>query len=57
MTDVVPESSRVVWINLEQGVDCLHMVQLMPTPSQYPHHLASFKKRLVLAEKVADKRV
>jgi len=36
MTDAVPESSRVVWINMEQGVDCLHMVQLMPTPSQYP---------------------
>ena len=35
-------------ICLEQGADCLHMVQLMPLPSQAPPSLASFKSRLVL---------
>ena len=31
--------SNVVVICLEQGADCLHMVQLMPLPSRKPHHL------------------
>jgi len=35
-------------ISLERGADCLHMVQLMPLPSQTPSPLASFKSRLVL---------
>jgi len=35
-----------VFICLEQGADCLHMVQLIPVPS--PSSLASFKSRLVL---------
>ena len=35
-------------ICLEQGADCLYMVQLMPLPSQTPPFLASFKSRLVL---------
>ena len=35
-------------ICLEQGADCLHMVQLMPLPSQTPSSLAAFKSRLVL---------
>ena len=35
-------------ICLERGVDCLHMVQLMPMPSQTPSSLLSFKSRLVL---------
>jgi len=33
---------------LERGADCLHMVQLMPLPSQTTSSLASFKSRLVL---------
>ena len=33
---------------LERGADCLHVVQLMPLPSQTPSSLASFKSRLVL---------
>jgi len=37
-----------VVICLERGVDCLHMVQLMPMPSQTPSSLLSFKSRLVL---------
>ena len=37
-----------VVICLEQGADCLHMVQLMPLPSQTPSSPASFKSRLVL---------
>ena len=37
-----------VVISLEQGADCLRMVQLMPLPSQNPSSLASFKSRLVL---------
>ena len=36
----------VIW--LEQGADCLHMVRLMPLPSQTPLSLASFKPRLIL---------
>ena len=32
-----------VVICLERGADCLHMVQLMPLPSQTPSSLASFK--------------
>ena len=35
-------------IGLERGVDCLHMVQLMPLPSQNHISLASFQSRLVL---------
>jgi len=35
-------------ICLEQGADCLHMVQLMPLHSKTPLSLASFKSRLVL---------
>ena len=38
----------VVVICLEQGADWLHMVKLMPTASQTPSTLASFKSRLVL---------
>ena len=43
-------ASKIKWwgvgvvICLEQGADCLHMVQLMPSPS----YLASFQSRLVL---------
>jgi len=33
---------------VEQGADCLHMVQLMPLPSKTPSSLALFKSRLVL---------
>jgi len=33
---------------LEQGADCLHVVQLMPLHSKTPSSLASFKSRLVL---------
>ena len=33
---------------LQQGADCLHMVQLMPLHSKPPSSLASFKSRLVL---------
>ena len=33
-------------ICLEQGTDCLHMVQLMPLHLQTPSALASFKFRL-----------
>jgi len=32
-----------VVICLERGADCLHVVQLMPLPSQTPSSLASFK--------------
>ena len=35
-------------ICLEQGADCLHMVQMMPLPPETPLSLASFKSRLVL---------
>ena len=36
-------------ICLERGADCLHMVQLMPLPSQNCHRLVLlFKSRLVL---------
>ena len=35
-------------ICLEQGSDCLHMVQLMPLHPKTPSSLASFKSRLVL---------
>ena len=35
-------------IYLEQGADCLHMVQLMPLHLKTPSSLASFKSRLVL---------
>ena len=37
-----------VVICLERGVDCLHMVQLMPLHPQTPSSLTSFKSRLVL---------
>jgi len=37
-----------VVICLEQGADCLHMVQLMPLHSKTPSILASLKSRLVL---------
>jgi len=37
-----------VVICLEQGADCLHMVQLMPLHPQYPSSVAFFKSRLVL---------
>jgi len=37
-----------VVICLEQGADCLHMVQLMPLHPKTPPSLASFKSRLVL---------
>jgi len=37
-----------VVICLEQGADCLHMVQLMPLHLKTPSSLASFKSRLVL---------
>ena len=33
---------------LEQGADCLHMVQLMPLHPKTPSSLASLKSRLVL---------
>ena len=35
-------------ICLEQGADCLHMVQLMPLHLKTPSSLASFKSRLFL---------
>jgi len=35
-------------INLELGAHCLHMVQLMPLPSQNPIVSSSFKSRVVL---------
>jgi len=37
-----------VVIGLEQGADCLHMVQPMPLPLRTPSALASFKSRMVL---------
>jgi len=37
----------VVCLRLEQGANCLHMVQLMPLHPQTPSSLASFKSRLV----------
>jgi len=37
-----------VVICLEQGANCLHMVQLMPLLPKIPSSLASFKSRLVL---------
>ena len=37
-----------VVVCLEQGADCLHMVQLMPLHPRTPSSLASFKSRLVL---------
>ena len=37
-----------VVICLERGADCLHMVQLMPLPSQTTSSLTWFKSRLVL---------
>ena len=36
-------------ICLEQGADCLHMVQLMPLHAKTPLSLASFKSRLVFS--------
>ena len=33
-------------VSLERGADCLHMVQLMPLPSENP--IVSFQSRLVL---------
>ena len=41
-------SADVLVISLEQGADCLHMVQLMPMHPKTPSSLASFKSRLVL---------
>ena len=38
-----------VVICLKQGVDCLHMVQLMPLLPKTPSSLASFKSRLILS--------
>ena len=35
-------------ICLEQGADCLHMVQLMPLHPKTPSSLASLRSRLVL---------
>ena len=35
-------------IHLEQGADCLHIVQLMPPHFKTPLSLASFKFGLVL---------
>jgi len=37
-----------VVISLEQGADCLRMVQLIPLHPQTPSSLASVKSRLVL---------
>jgi len=37
-----------VVICLEQGADCLHMVQLMSLHPKTPSSLASFKSKLVL---------
>jgi len=37
-----------VVICLEQGADCLHMVQLMALHPKNPSSFASFKSRLVL---------
>jgi len=37
-----------VVICLEQGADCLHIVQLMSLNAKTPLSLASFKSRLVL---------
>jgi len=37
-----------VVICLEQGADCLHMVQLMPLHPKTPSSPASFELRLVL---------
>ena len=34
-------------ICLEQGADCLHMVQLMPLHPKTPSSVASFKSRLL----------
>ena len=34
---------------LEQGADCLHMVQLMPLHPKTPSFLASFRSRLVFS--------
>jgi len=36
-----------VIICLEWGADCLHMVQLMPLPSQTPSSVTPFKSRLL----------
>jgi len=38
----------LVWLCIERGADCLHMVQLMPLRRKTPSSLASFKSRLVL---------
>jgi len=54
LTRVVPDKGPLngcvssILLCLEQGADCLHMVQLMPLPSPNPSSLASFKSRLVL---------
>jgi len=49
-----------VVICLERGANCLHIVKLMPLPSQTPSSLASFKSRLVftfwLTQVVPEKR-
>jgi len=48
------QNFRIEWwgvgvvICLEQGADCLHMVQLMPLHPKTPSSLASLKSRLVL---------
>jgi len=48
-----PQHKKQCWgvcvvICLEQGADCLHMVQLMPLHPKTPSSLASFKSKLVL---------
>jgi len=37
-----------LFIGLEQGTDCLHLVQLMPLHPKTPSYVACFKSRLVL---------
>jgi len=37
-----------LWLSLERGADCLHMVQLMQLHHKTTRSLASFKSRLVL---------
>ena len=49
-----PACKKIQWwgvdvvICLQQGADCLHMVQLMPLHAKTPPSLASFKSKLVL---------
>jgi len=44
----VRKNTRPVVICLQQGADCLHMVQLMPLHPKTQSSLASFNSRLVL---------